>query len=74
MPIGYIICFYDWCMLSRFYGIDTPINSSKGIKEFKELASTLIDHKEPGNYNQAITIYDDILEIAPNNIDAKTFT
>jgi len=41
-------------VLSRFYGIDTPINSSKGIKEFKELASTLIDHKEPGNYNQAI--------------------
>ncbi|WP_411893195.1 A/G-specific adenine glycosylase [Winogradskyella sp. A2] len=41
-------------VLSRFFGLDTPINSTKGIKEFKELASTLIDKKQPGNYNQAI--------------------
>lgn len=41
-------------VLSRFYGINTPINSTKGIKEFKELAGTLIDKTQPGNYNQAI--------------------
>ena len=29
-------------LLSRYYGIQTPINSSKGVKEFKELASHLI--------------------------------
>lgn len=41
-------------VLARYFGIDTPINSTKGIKEFKELAQTLIDTKKPGTYNQAI--------------------
>ncbi|WGH74689.1 A/G-specific adenine glycosylase [Tenacibaculum tangerinum] len=41
-------------VLSRFFGIDTPINSNKGVKEFKELAQTLIDTSQPGVYNQAI--------------------
>jgi len=40
--------------LSRYYGIDTPINSTQGIKEFKSLATSLIDIKNPGDYNQAI--------------------
>ena len=41
-------------VLSRYFGIKTPINSSKGIKEFKQLAQELIDHKNPAEYNQAI--------------------
>ncbi len=41
-------------VLSRYFGIATPINSTKGIKEFKELAQTLIDIEQPGIYNQAI--------------------
>lgn len=41
-------------VLARYFGILTAINSSKGIKEFKELAQTLIDVKQPGVYNQAI--------------------
>ena len=41
-------------MLSRYFGIDTPTNSSKGIKEFKALAQELIDRKSPANFNQAI--------------------
>lgn len=41
-------------VLSRYFGIDTAINSTKGIKEFKTLAATLIDPKTPANYNQAI--------------------
>ncbi len=41
-------------VLSRYFGITTPINSVKGIKEFKELAQTVIDTKQPGVYNQAI--------------------
>lgn len=41
-------------VLSRYFGIDTPINSSKGIKEFKALAQKLIDKKEVGTFNQAI--------------------
>jgi len=41
-------------VLSRYFGIDTPINSSKGIKEFKQLAQELIDKKKPAQFNQAI--------------------
>ncbi|CAH8284502.1 A/G-specific DNA-adenine glycosylase [Mariniflexile fucanivorans] len=41
-------------VLSRYFGIDTPINSSKGMKEFKQLAQTLIDKNNPADYNQAI--------------------
>lgn len=41
-------------VLSRVYGIDTPINSTQGIKEFKALAQELIDINQPANFNQAI--------------------
>jgi len=41
-------------VLSRYFGIHTPINSSAGIKEFKTLAQSLIDPSQPGNFNQAI--------------------
>ncbi|WP_452224071.1 A/G-specific adenine glycosylase [Lacinutrix chionoecetis] len=40
--------------LSRIYGIDTPINTSKGFKTFKTLAEALIDKKRPATFNQAI--------------------
>lgn len=41
-------------VLSRYFGINTPINSTEGIKEFKALASSLIDTEQPATYNQAI--------------------
>ena len=41
-------------VLSRYFGINTPINSSKGVKEFKNLAQQLIDIKKPAEFNQAI--------------------
>ncbi|EDP71129.1 putative A/G-specific adenine glycosylase [Flavobacteriales bacterium ALC-1] len=41
-------------VLSRYFGIATPINSTVGIKEFKALASSLIDTQQPATYNQAI--------------------
>jgi A/G-specific adenine glycosylase len=41
-------------VLARYFGIDTPINSTLGIKEFKQLASSLIDEQHPATYNQAI--------------------
>ncbi|NLP57813.1 A/G-specific adenine glycosylase [Lutibacter sp. B1] len=41
-------------VLARYFGIDTPINSTKGIKEFKQIAQQLIDKKNPGTHNQAI--------------------
>ena len=41
-------------VLSRYFGIATPINSSAGIKEFKALAQSLLNTKQPGTYNQAL--------------------
>lgn len=41
-------------VLARYFGIDTPINSTIGIKAFKTLASALIDEDQPAEYNQAI--------------------
>ncbi|KAA1245248.1 A/G-specific adenine glycosylase [Aquimarina sp. RZ0] len=41
-------------VLSRYFNIATPINSTEGIKNFKKLAIELIDHKDPATHNQAI--------------------
>lgn len=41
-------------VLSRFFGIKTPIDSSAGKKAFTLLAEELLDKKLPGIYNQAI--------------------
>ena len=41
-------------VLSRIYGISTPIDSSLGKKEFKNLASELICSNNPGLFNQSI--------------------
>lgn len=41
-------------VLSRLFAIDTPINTSKGKKEFTELAQALLDDENPGLHNQAI--------------------
>jgi A/G-specific adenine glycosylase len=40
--------------LSRYFGISTPIDSTLGKKEFKLLAGSLLDKKQPGLFNQAI--------------------
>lgn len=41
-------------VLSRVFGIEEPIDTTKGKKIFAELAETLLDKKNPGLYNQAI--------------------
>ncbi|WP_422106956.1 A/G-specific adenine glycosylase [Winogradskyella sp.] len=41
-------------VLARYFGIDTPINSTAGIKAFKTLATSLIDRERPAVFNQAI--------------------
>ena len=41
-------------VLSRYYGINTPINSTQGKKQFTELARSLIHEADPALYNQAI--------------------
>ncbi len=41
-------------VLSRIYGIDTPVNSPKGKKVFSELANKLISSTNPDQHNQAV--------------------
>lgn len=41
-------------VLSRVFGIETPIDSTQGKKEFYQLANELINKKDPGAHNQAI--------------------
>ena len=41
-------------VLSRYFGIETPIDSTQGKKEFLVLADELLDKKQPALYNQAI--------------------
>ncbi len=41
-------------VLARVYGIETPIDSSQGKKEFNALANQLLDKKNPALHNQAI--------------------
>ncbi len=41
-------------VLSRYFGIETAIDSTEGKKYFTNLAQQLLDKKKPGLYNQAI--------------------
>jgi A/G-specific adenine glycosylase len=41
-------------VLSRLFGIETPINAPRAKKEFSELAQNLLDTQRPALYNQAI--------------------
>ncbi len=55
-------------VLARYFGIDTVINSTKGINYFKQLAQQLIDKKQPGTFNQAIMEFGAI-QCKPQNPD-----
>ena len=41
-------------VLSRVFGMDVPIDSTQGKKQFAQLAQELLDVGNPGLYNQAI--------------------
>lgn len=41
-------------VLARYFGIDTPINSTAGKHEFTELAQALLPKDQPGTFNQAM--------------------
>jgi A/G-specific adenine glycosylase len=41
-------------LLSRFFAIETPIDTTSGKKVFAELATSLLPEKEPGLHNQAV--------------------
>ncbi|MEW4923202.1 A/G-specific adenine glycosylase [Algibacter sp. 2305UL17-15] len=57
-------------VLSRYFGIATPINETKGIKEFKALAEKLIDVKNPAMFNQAIMEFG-ATQCTPKNPDCS---
>src|ERR1043165_6651460 len=41
-------------VLSRVFGIETPIDSTQGKKEFNKLANELLDISNPADHNQAV--------------------
>lgn len=41
-------------VLARFAGIGTPIDSTEGRRQFKALATELLDPAHPGDHNQAV--------------------
>ncbi len=41
-------------VLARIFGIDKPVDSSEGRKQFTLLANELIEKNSPGSYNQSI--------------------
>lgn len=53
-------------VLSRFFGVDLPINSSKGIKYFKELAEKVMNVDVIRDYNQGIMEFG-ALQCVPRN-------
>lgn len=57
-------------VLSRIFGIETPIDSTQGKKEFKELANHLIDQKIPATFNQSMMEFG-ALQCVPNNPDCN---
>lgn len=53
-------------VLSRYFGISTPINSTEGKKEFATLAQMLLPSQEASLYNQAIMDFGAI-QCTPSN-------
>lgn len=57
-------------VLSRYLGVSTPINTTKGKKEFEALADEMLDRKNPADYNQAIMEFGAI-QCVPKNPDCN---
>lgn len=55
-------------VLSRYFGIHTPIDSTEGKREFTRIAEKLLDKKDPGTFNQAIMEFG-ALQCVPQNPD-----
>lgn len=55
-------------VLSRIFGIDTPIDTNKGKKEFYELATHIMDAAHAGEHNQAVMEFG-ALHCVPRNPD-----
>lgn len=53
-------------VLSRIFGITTPVDSTKGKIEFSNLATELIDQQNPGTFNEALMEFG-ALQCTPRN-------
>ena len=58
-------------VLSRWLGIDTPIDTATGKKLFSKWANQLLDTQHPGLYNQAIMDFG-ALQCLPQSPDCST--
>jgi len=58
-------------LLSRLFGIETPIDSGIGKKEFASLAQELISKSEPGIHNQSIMEFGALqcVPVSPNCVN-----
>lgn len=55
-------------VLSRYFGIKTAIDSTRGKQQFKALAKQLLSKKEPAKFNQAIMDFGAV-QCVPKNPD-----
>mgnify|MGYP003670490150 CR=1 FL=1 len=58
-------------VLSRYFGVNLPINSTKGIKYFKDLASNVMHSSNIRDYNQGIMEFG-ALQCTPKNPDCNS--
>lgn len=58
-------------VLARYFGIEEPINSTKGKKDFNILAQEVLDKENPGIHNQAMMEFG-ALQCKPQNPDCET--
>lgn len=58
-------------VLSRVFGIEEDISSNKGRNVFSQLANALLDHSQPGLFNQAVMEFG-ALHCTPRSPDCAT--
>lgn len=57
-------------VLSRYFGVETDISSSKAKKEFTALANKVLNQKDPASHNQAIMEFG-ALQCTPKRTDCS---
>ncbi|MDI3318907.1 A/G-specific adenine glycosylase [Pinibacter soli] len=68
-------------VLSRYFGMSTPVDSTHGKKLYNQLADSLLDKESPGIYNQAIMDFGAVVckpqnplcSICPQKSDCRAF-
>lgn len=57
-------------VISRIFGIETPIDTTAGHREFAALADSLLDRSRPGDFNQAMMDFGAI-QCVPHQPDCR---